>query len=74
MENADKIAAKYGIKIVGFWNDHPDHCVYIIYDTPSMDAMMGMAMDPMTMPLYSFQTMTTRPVLTANEVLAMMKK
>ncbi len=73
MENADKEAAKYGVKIVGIWNDHPEHTTYIVYDVPNMEAFMGFGTDPLTMPMYSFQTMTTRPVLGPKEMMQMLK-
>ena len=36
MENIEKVAAKYGVKIVGMWHDHPEHTAYIVLDAPNM--------------------------------------
>jgi len=74
MENAPKIAEKYGVKIVGIWNDHADHTTYLVYDVPNMESFMGFAMDPLTMPMYSFQNISVRPVFGPQEMIQMLKR
>lgn len=62
-ESVDRLCAKSGIKMLGFWTDHPAHRVFMLYDTPSMDAMMGMSMQPEVVAMLAFQTIKTFPVL-----------
>jgi hypothetical protein len=73
-EKLEPTAAKYGVKIVGVYNDHPAHLVYIIYDTPKMENLMGMMMEPDMMAPLSFSSSTLKVVMTLPEIMAMMKK
>jgi hypothetical protein len=61
-ETAEANCAKFGVKMIGFWTDHPTHTVYMLFDTPNMDAMMGLMMTPETMAMMSFQSITSFPV------------
>ncbi len=62
-ESADRLCAKFGIKMVGFWTDHPNHHVFMLFDTPNMDALMGMSMQPEVVAMMAFQTIKTFPVM-----------
>jgi hypothetical protein len=37
--------------------------VFMLYDTPNMDALMGMSMQPEVVALMAFQTIKTFPVM-----------
>lgn len=62
-ESAEHLCAKFGIKMLGFWTDHPGHTVIMLYDTPSMDAFIGMTMQPEVVAMMAFQSFTTFPVM-----------
>lgn len=72
-EKGPAIAAKFGVKIVNVWNDHPKHELYIVYETPTMEALMGFFMDPVCMATNAFNTSEIKMVMGPQEVLAMMK-
>jgi uncharacterized protein with GYD domain len=72
-ETAEANCAKFGVKMVGFWTDHPTHTVYMLFETPSMEAMMGMAMTPETMAMMSFQNIKTFPVMDFKQTWEMIK-
>ncbi len=70
--NVQQLGAKYGVKMTGFYNDHPAHTVYAFYEAPSSDAMMGFMMEPMNLQMLSWQTMDTKPVLSGEDVQKML--
>ena len=72
-ETANANCAKFGVKMVGFWTDHPGHTVFMLFDTPNMDAMMGVMMTPETMAMLSFQSITTIPVFDFKQTWDMIK-
>ena len=73
-EKLEPMAAKYGVKVVGVYNDHPGHMVYVIFDTPKMENLMGMMMEPDIMAPLSFCTSEVKVVFSLPEIMAMMKK
>jgi hypothetical protein len=73
-ENIESITAKYGVKLVGAWIDHPGHTVYAVYEAPKMDAIMGMMRDPDLMAGLAFNTSEIKVVLTQKEILPLLKK
>jgi hypothetical protein len=73
-EKLEAVAAKYNVKVVGAFNDHGGHAVYTVYETPSMDAFMGFMMEPDMMGPLAFCTSEIKPVFSAKETLAMLKK
>jgi hypothetical protein len=74
LEKLESLAAKHKVKVVGVWVDHPGHTMYAVYDTPSMDNLMGFSMEPEMMAVMSFQTSVMKPVITGKETLAIIKK
>jgi len=72
-ETVESNCAKYGVKMIGFWNDHPTHSVYMLFETPSMDAMMGLMMTPETQAMMSFQRIKTFPVFDLKQTWDMIK-
>lgn len=73
-ENIEKVAAKFGVKFMGSYDDHFAHTVYVLYETPSMDNLMGMMMDPVAMGPLEFCTGRVFPVFDHNQTLQMIKK
>jgi hypothetical protein len=59
---------KYGIKIVGIWNDHPGHSVYNIYDIPDMQTFMGLSMEPEMVAWLAYNTGETKVVFGPDEI------
>jgi hypothetical protein len=74
LEKMESLAAKHKVKVVGGWTDHPGHTVYIVYDTPSMDNLMGFSMEPEMMAIMAFSTSETKLLITLKETLALIKK
>ena len=74
MEKDETLAKKHDIKIIGAWVDSPSHTVYSIYDTPSMEKLMEYSMEPEIMATMSFQTSVLKPLKTAKEVAASIKR
>ncbi|MBI0584781.1 MAG: hypothetical protein ISF22_11240 [Methanomassiliicoccus sp.] len=74
MEKVEPTAARYGVKFMGSWTDHPTHVVYAMFDTPSLDNMMKFTMDPeMGAPL-SFCSVRMFPVMEHQQTLGMLKQ
>jgi hypothetical protein len=73
-EKLEPLAAKYGVKVVGVYNDHAAHLVYAIFDTPKMENLMGLMMEPDIMAPLSFCTSQLKVVFSLPEIMAMMKK
>jgi hypothetical protein len=72
-EKAEANCAKFGVKMIGFWTDHPTHKVVMLFDTPNMDAMMGLMMTPETQAMMSFQSIKTFPVFDFKQTWDMIK-
>jgi hypothetical protein len=66
-------AVTLGVKMIGFWTDHPTHKVIMLFDTPNMDAMMGLMMTPETQAMMSFQSIKTFPVFDFKQTWDMIK-
>lgn len=73
-ENIEKAAAKYGVKFLNSYDDHFAHTVYVLYETPSMDNLMGMMMDPVASGPLQFCTGRVFPVFDHDQTLQMIKK
>jgi len=73
-ENVESIAAKHGVKLVGAWNDHPGHILWLVYEAPGMDAIMGLMMEPLLTAGFAFNTVEFKPVFTLKETLDLIKK
>jgi len=71
LQKFDALLAKYGIKLAGMWNDHPGHMVWNIYETPSLEAFMGLSMEPEMQAWLSYNTVEVKVVFGPQEVKAM---
>lgn len=73
MAKLDQLAKKHGIKIVGGWGSMPEHLSVGVYDAPNMEALLKFSMEPEAMIWSGYNTTTTRPVLTFEESMKLMK-
>jgi hypothetical protein len=73
-EKIDEIAAKHKVKVVGAWTDGAAHETYVVYDTPSMDALMRLMTEPEVMAPLAFCTSELKYVISANESLASLRR
>jgi hypothetical protein len=73
-ETIDSMAAKYGIKVIGNWTDHPAHTVMVVYEAPSLDNLMGLMMEPSFACMMAFCTTKVTPVMTAKDTYGMIKQ
>ncbi len=71
LQKMDSLMAKHGVKIAGMWNDHPGHLVYNIYEAPTMEALMGLMMEPEMMAWLAFNTVELKMVLGPQEIKTM---
>ena len=73
-EKVEPIAAKYGIKFLGSYDDHPEHTVYVLFDTPSMDVFLKFMMEPEIAAPLVFCSGRVFPVFDHKTTLAMIKR
>jgi hypothetical protein len=73
-ENIESIAAKFGVRFLGSWDDHASHTVFVLYETPSMDSLMAMMMDPVASGPLAFCTSRVFPVFDHKTTLNMIKR
>ncbi|MGA2768998.1 MAG: DUF3303 family protein [Candidatus Bathyarchaeia archaeon] len=73
MARMDQLVKKHGIKVVGGWHSSPDHFFVVVYDAPSMEAMLKFSMEPEVMAWSSYHTTETRPVMTLEESMKLLK-
>ena len=74
MEKDEALARKHDIKIIGAWVDSPSHTAYSVYETPSMEKLMEYSMEPDILATMSFQTSVFKPLKTAKEIAASIKR
>ena len=68
------LSSKYDIELIGMYNDHPAHIVYMFWEAPSSDAMMAFMAEPANQKMLCWQTMETKPVLTGEEIMQKLQK
>jgi uncharacterized protein with GYD domain len=73
MAKSDQINKKYGIKTVGEWVSMPEHLMVAVYDAPSMEVLMKVAMEPEMMSLLMYSTTEVHPVMTMKESMKFLK-
>jgi len=73
-EKVTSICEKHGVKFLGSWDDHPGHTVFVLYETPSMDNLMKVMMEPEMAAPMSFCTGRVFPVFDHSTTLAMIRK
>jgi hypothetical protein len=73
MAKMGPLTKKHGIKLVGSWTSVPEHLIVSVYDVPKMEALMKFAMEPEVMSWLAYNTTETRPVMTLEEVMKLLK-
>jgi len=73
MAKLGPLTKKHGIKLVGSWTSMPEHLIVNVYDAPNMETLTKLAMEPETMNWSAYNMTETRPVMTTEEVMKMLK-
>jgi uncharacterized protein with GYD domain len=73
MAKMEKLAKKYGVKMVGNWVAIPEHLIVSVYDAPSMEALLKLSMEPEVMAWMGYNITETMPVMTLDEVQKILK-
>lgn len=71
LQNMETMLKKHGVKLAGMWNDHSDHIVYNIYEAPSMEALMGLFMEPAMQGWLAYNSVQVKPVFGPGEIKTM---
>ncbi|MCU0861760.1 MAG: hypothetical protein MUE65_05525, partial [Methanomassiliicoccales archaeon] len=72
-QKVEPIAAKYGIKFLGSYDDHAMHTVYVLFDTPSMDVLLKFMMEPEIAAPLAFCTGRVFPVFDHKTTLSLIQ-
>jgi len=73
MAKMDTLTKKHGIRVVGGWNSMPNHLIVMVYDAPSMEAVLKFSMEPEVMAWSWYHTTETRLVMALEESMKMLK-
>jgi hypothetical protein len=73
MTKMDSLTKKHGIKVIGGWSSMPDHLIVVVYDAPSMEAMLKLQMEPEVMTWSGYHITETKPVMTLEESMKLLK-
>jgi uncharacterized protein with GYD domain len=73
MAKMEKLAKKYGVKMVGNWVAIPEHLIVSVYDAPSMETLLKLSMEPEVMAWMGYNITETMPVMTLDEVQKILK-
>jgi len=73
MAKMGPLTKKHGIRLVGSWTSTPEHLIVSVYDVPNMEALMKFSMEPEVMNWLAYNTTETRPVMTLEEVMKLLK-
>lgn len=72
LQKMDSLLAKHGVKLAGSWTDFPAHLIYNIYETPNMEALVKLSMEPEMMAWLRFNLVESKIVLTLQDVKTML--
>jgi len=73
MSKLGQLTKKYGIKVVGGWTSMPEHLLVMVYDAPSMEAMLKLTMEPEVIDWLGYNTSEIKPVMTLEESMKLLK-
>jgi len=73
MAKMGRLTKKHGVKLVGSWTSVQEHLIVNVYDAPNMEALLKFAMEPEAMNWLAYNTTETRPVMTLEEVMKLLK-
>jgi hypothetical protein len=68
LKRMEEILHKFGVKLVGSWNDMPAHEIYSVFETPSVETFMGMLEEPEMMAWLGSKRVANKVVLGLDEV------
>ena len=69
----EQILRKYGIKMVGGWVAIPEHMNVVVFDAPSIEALVKAAMEPEMMAWIGYNKNQLMPVMSLEESMKLMK-
>ena len=70
----ESILGKYGIKRLGAWLDLPEHTLYEVFDSPSLEAFQSMGMEPEIVQWSSFNKMEIKLVANVEDVRSLLEQ
>lgn len=73
MAKSEQINKKYGVKTVGAWGSMPGHLMVMVYDAPSLEALMKVTMEPEIMNMMLYSTTEIHPAMTFEEGMKLLK-
>ena len=73
MTKMAQLTKKHGVKLVGSWVSIPEHLMVAVYDAPSMEVLMKLAMEPEVMTWSGYHTTEIKPVVTLEESMKFLK-
>jgi hypothetical protein len=74
LENLEKNAAKYDVKVVGVWTDRAGHTSFAVFDAPNIEAFTKFELSPENIPIITAHHVEKRVVTSAKETLAFLKE
>jgi uncharacterized protein with GYD domain len=70
----DRLAKRYGVKIIGSWTVPNEHIGFTVFEAPSLEAITKLMMEPAIMALGAFETTELKATFNAEELVKMMPK
>jgi uncharacterized protein with GYD domain len=70
----DKLAKKYGVKMIGSWAVPNEHLGFDVFEAPSLEAVTKLMMEPALMALGAFETCEIKAAFSSEELTKMMPK
>jgi len=71
---ANKSWSKHGVKLLGAWNVGSEHQNYIVFEAPSVEALMQAAMEPDSIAWGAFETSEVKIAMDLGEVLKVLQQ
>jgi hypothetical protein len=64
-----EIYRKHGVKLIGAWTVHGEHLNFWVIDSPSVEALQALMMEPEILALSAFETMEFKMAMNMEEIL-----
>jgi hypothetical protein len=71
---ANKSWIKHGVKLLGAWNVGTEHQNYIVFEAPSLDALMKAGKEPDFMAMGASETAEVKIAMDLGEVIKMLQQ
>jgi hypothetical protein len=72
MKKMDELLDNHGVKMVGSWTNAPNHTIYTVFDTPSIEAYMKLVNEPEMVIWLKFHRVREEIVTSLEEAKAML--